>query len=69
VELAASLEVSPAALAIKFCDTRPFTTSTLIGATTLEQLAHDMDAFDLPWTPEMERGVNDLHAAHSNPCP
>lgn len=69
VELASSLGVSPAALAIRFCDTRPFTTSTLIGATTMEQLIHDMDAFDLVWTPEMERGVNDLHAAHSNPCP
>ncbi len=69
VELAATLGVPAAALAIKFCDTRPFTTSTLIGATTMEQLVHDMDAFDLTWTPDMERGVNDLHAAHSNPCP
>ena len=31
-------EVDPAQMAIKFCDTRNFTTSTIIGATTMDQL-------------------------------
>ena len=61
--------IDPAHLALKFCDTRPFMTSTIIGATSLDQLKTDLAAFSLDWTEELENGVNAIHASHPNPCP
>jgi aryl-alcohol dehydrogenase-like predicted oxidoreductase len=61
--------ISPTALALKFCDTRPFVASTIIGATTMDQLEADLDAFDLPWPEDLEDAVNALHGEQPNPCP
>lgn len=67
--LADELGVDPSQLAIKFCDTRAFMGSTIIGATSMEQLKTCIDAFDLDWTDDMEEAVNALHAAQPSPCP
>ena len=69
VDLATSRNIDPAKLAIKFCDTRPFTTSTIIGATTMDQLKTCIDAFDLNWTDELETEVNAIHQRNPSPCP
>jgi aryl-alcohol dehydrogenase-like predicted oxidoreductase len=69
LDLAAERGIDPAALALKFCDTRPFVTSTIIGATSIGQLEADLAAFDLPWTEELEKAVNALHAEQPSPCP
>jgi aryl-alcohol dehydrogenase-like predicted oxidoreductase len=69
LDLAAERGIDPAALALKFVDTRPFVTSTIIGATTIEQLEADLAAFDLPWTDELEQAVNALHARAAEPLP
>jgi len=68
-DLAAELGWSPAHLALKFCDTRPFMTSTIIGATTMAQLETDLAAFALTWSGEIEQRVNGLHARFRSPCP
>ena len=67
--LAEQLGVDPSQLAIKFCDTRHFMGSTIIGATSMEQLKICIDAFDLDWTDEMETAVNTLHSEQPSPCP
>lgn len=69
VDLAARHGVDPAKMAIKFCDTRPFTTSTIIGATTMEQLEICIDAFDMKWSEELEAEIAVLHAEQPSPCP
>ena len=69
VDLAAQHGLDPANLALKFCDTRQFVTSTIIGATSMEQLRTNIDAFDIVWTDELEKAVDALHAAQPNPCP
>jgi len=69
VALAREHGLDPATLALKFCDTRPFVTATIIGATSMEQLKVAIDAFDLTWTEELEKAVNALHIAQPNPCP
>lgn len=61
--------IDPAKLAIKFCDTRPFMGSTIIGATTMAQLETCIDAFELTWTDELEDAVNALHVDQPSPCP
>jgi len=68
LDLATQHGIDPAQFAIKFCDTRPFTTSTIIGATRMEQLKTCIDAFDLAWTNEMEADVEALNAVHRSPC-
>jgi aryl-alcohol dehydrogenase-like predicted oxidoreductase len=67
--LAAELGVLPETLALKFCDSRPFVTSTIIGASTMAQLKIDIDAFQMEWTSDIEKAVEALHYAQPNPCP
>ncbi|MCA3692927.1 aldo/keto reductase [Aquidulcibacter sp.] len=69
IELAAAHGLTPVQLALKFCATREFMTSVIIGATTMEQLSHAIEAFDKPWTPELEAAVETLHSTIPNPCP
>ena len=69
LDLAASYGVDPAAFAYRWADSKAFVTSTLIGATTMDQLKTDIDAFDLPWTAEMDAAVDALHNQQPNPCP
>ncbi|MEO0607037.1 MAG: aldo/keto reductase [Pseudomonadota bacterium] len=67
--LADETGLDPAQLAIKFCDSRHFMGSTIIGATTMEQLETCIDAFDLTWTDALETAVNARHQAQPSPCP
>lgn len=69
LQLADDHGLDPSKLAIRFCDTRPFMASTIIGATTMAQLEICIDAFDLPWTEELENAVNKLHKEQPSPCP
>ncbi len=69
VALAAELGVDPARLAIRFAATRPFTTSVLLGATSMGQLETDISGFELAWTPEIEARIDAIHLIHQNPCP
>lgn len=69
VDLAKEFNLTPEQLALKFCATRSFVTSTIIGATKMEQLKADIEAFDTPWNNELEKAVNYLHSTCPNPCP
>ena len=69
VALAAELGVTPVQLALKFAETRPWTTSVILGASHVAQLAEDIAAIDIAWTEEMEARVNAIHASHPDPCP
>jgi aryl-alcohol dehydrogenase-like predicted oxidoreductase len=69
LRLADELGVDPSVLAIRFCDTRPFTTSTIIGATSMEQLETCIDAFDFEWNEDIEERIDALHAEQPSPCP
>ena len=66
--LADKLGTTVTALSQKFCDIQPFVASTIIGATTMDQLKEDIDAFDLNWTQEMTDEVNKIHAENPNPA-
>jgi aryl-alcohol dehydrogenase-like predicted oxidoreductase len=69
VNLAAEHGLTPSQLALKFCATRCFMTSVIIGATTMAQLVHDIDAFDVAWTEELETAVDLVHSTIPSPCP
>lgn len=68
-QLAEQRGISPTHLALQFVTTRPFVTSNIIGATTLEQLREDLDSADLPWDEELERAVEAIHTRFPYPAP
>jgi aryl-alcohol dehydrogenase-like predicted oxidoreductase len=68
-ELADEHGLSPAQLALAFVYSRWFTTSTIIGATSLPQLRENIDARELPWTQELDEAVNRIHLRFFNPAP
>ncbi|MTI18278.1 aldo/keto reductase [Rhodobacteraceae bacterium RKSG542] len=69
LDLAEELGVDPSVLALGFAHTRPFVTSVIIGATTLDQLKTDISAADFQMSDEIEKRINAIHLLHANPCP
>ena len=51
--LAKNFNLNFAQMAIKFCEIRPFVTSVIIGATTLEQLKTNIDSVDINLNKEL----------------
>jgi aryl-alcohol dehydrogenase-like predicted oxidoreductase len=69
VNLAAEFGLDPAQMALAFVNSRPFVASTIIGATTMEQLRTDVASVDVTITPELEQRIDAIHLVHQNPCP
>jgi len=69
VALARKHGLDPAQMAIAFAVSRPFVTSTIIGATTLEQLNTDIAATELKISDNLLEDINQIHLDYSNPCP
>jgi aryl-alcohol dehydrogenase-like predicted oxidoreductase len=68
-ELARRHGLSPAELALSFVYRRWFVASTLIGATSLDQLAENLGAWDKPLSDAALAEVEALHLRYSNPAP
>ena len=58
-----------AQLALAFVTAQPFVTSTSIGATTMEQLAADIDGCLRSPEPELLEAIDAIHEELPNPCP
>jgi aryl-alcohol dehydrogenase-like predicted oxidoreductase len=56
-------------MAIAFAVSRPFVTSTIIGATTMEQLSSDMAAAELTLLDNVVEDIEQIHLDYPNPCP
>jgi aryl-alcohol dehydrogenase-like predicted oxidoreductase len=70
VTVAARHGVDPAAMAVSFVTSRPFTTSNIIGATTMPQLKVCIEgSLACKITPELERDLDAVHQLRGNPCP
>ncbi len=48
-------------MALKFCDKQSFVTSTIIGATSMEQLKSNIAAFDLDLSPEIMTDIDAVY--------
>lgn len=64
VEVAKKHGLDPAAMAIAFVRSRQFTTSAIIGATTMEQLKTCIDAAELELAPEVLADINEIYVEH-----
>jgi len=58
-----------AQMSIKFCEIQKFITSTIIGATTMEQLKINIESVNVTLEKEVIKEINNVHLIHSNPCP
>jgi aryl-alcohol dehydrogenase-like predicted oxidoreductase len=56
-------------MALAFANSRPFLTSTIIGATTMEQLRSNIDSIGLELSNEVLEGIQAIHETHPNPSP
>ena len=69
VELAHEFGLDPAQMAISFATSRPFLTSTIIGATRMDQLKTDIAAEAISLPQELLEAIDVLHARFTYPCP
>ncbi|MBT6095763.1 MAG: aldo/keto reductase [Rhodospirillaceae bacterium] len=69
VTLARSHGLDPAEMALAYTLAQPFQTSTIIGATNLQQLASNLNSSELVLTTGVVQRIEEIHAAHPNPCP
>ncbi len=68
-DLARGNGLTPAQLALGFVASRPFVASTIIGATTLEQLGEDIAACAVSLGDDLLQQIEALHLRYSNPAP
>ena len=69
VKLAENIGVSPASLALSFVYHQWFVTSTVIGATTLEQLKENIRSYKLKLDNETLNMIDNIHLTCMNPAP
>lgn len=68
VEIAKKHGLDPSAMAIAFTAYRPFTTSTIIGATSLKQLEIDIAAGERPLALEVLDDIADAYKTYPDPA-
>ena len=68
-EIAKKHNLNFAQMAIKFCEIQPFTTSVIIGATTLEQLKTNIESVNVNLEKDVIKEINDVQKTYPNPCP
>ena len=66
-DAARDLGLTPVQFATKFCHSREFVTSIIIGATTMAQLKENIDAHNFEWTAEMESAARQIHKRYRSP--
>lgn len=56
-------------LALAFVNERPFVTSNIIGATTMQQLEENIESIDISLSSEILKEIELVHASMPNPAP
>ena len=68
-KLAKDFNLTMVQLAQSFVNSRPFVTSNIIGATTMDQLKENVESNNIEFTDEMMNKVNEIHNNNPNPSP
>ena len=68
-KLAKESNMTMAQLAQAFVNTRPFVTSNIIGATTMEQLKENIDSVNIELSDEILNKIDVIHNNNPNPSP
>ncbi len=68
-KLAREAEISFAQMSLAFVISRPFVTSTIIGATTMEQLKENLGSMELKLSEELVGEIDQIQESIPNPAP
>lgn len=68
-EIAKKHDLNFAQMSLAFVNTRPFVTSNIIGATSLEQLQENIDSIHVDLSEEILKEINGVHETYPNPAP
>tara|TARA_B100000575_G_C23114674_1_gene644228 strand:- start:233 stop:1288 length:1056 start_codon:yes stop_codon:yes gene_type:complete len=66
--LAKKYQIAPSTFANAFVNDRPFVTSNIIGATSMDQLKENIDSIDLILSKEILTDIENIHLSDPNPC-
>ncbi len=69
VKLAQENDLDPAQMALAYVNSRPFLTSNIIGATSMEQLKSNIDSIDIKLPKNIIRAIESIHEKIPNPSP
>ena len=68
VKLAKKYNIKPSTFANAFVNDRPFVTSNIIGATSMNQLKENIDSVNISLSDEILKEIQDIHLSDPNPC-
>ena len=68
MKLAEEYGIAPSTFANAFVNDRPFVTSNIIGATSMDQLKENIDSVDLVLNEDILSKIEDIHLTNPNPC-
>ena len=68
-KIAADAGLDMAQMALAFVNSRSFVTSTIIGATTTEQLQSNIDSINVTLSADVLKAIEAVHTQHPNPSP
>ena len=68
-KLSKEVNLTMVQLAQAFVNSRPFVTSNIIGATTMEQLKENIESVNIKLTGETLEKINIIHNNNPNPAP
>jgi len=68
-KIAEKYNISLAQLSLAFVNQQPFVTSTLIGATTMNQLKENIESINIELNSEIVEEINLIHKNNPNPAP
>lgn len=69
VKLANEHQLDPAQMALAYVNSREFLTSTIIGATSMQQLQRNIASIDIDLSEEVLKGIEAIHREIPNPSP
>lgn len=69
IELARFYHLKPAHMALAYVNSRDFLTSTIIGATNMEQLKENIDSMKVTLSDDILEQIEKIHLAQPNPAP
>ena len=68
VKLSEKYGTAPSTFANAYVNDRPFVTSNIIGATTMNQLKENIDSINFVLSKDMVSDIQDIHLSNPNPC-
>ena len=69
MKIAEDNNMTLAQMSLAFVTDRPFMTSNIIGATSLEQLEENIDSANITLSDDILKAINEVHAEIPNPAP